>query len=291
MKLNINFNMLNQAIKKMNAQEKEFSLDIKPKAFDHLGYDVIEGELNKDFYLDDIEIGPNEILHVQGNPVMLYIPDHSYNYLATMEDPHHGKKVHFAECKTISSMRNKGFIERYTVTNNTSGLFKIYQSKHYQMTDHADGEVRLSPCQNCLRATKYDHFSYKTYSEKQHFIRNFDYFKLFEKHRAIFSSLPREKTKEDYTYSQNWKETSFRVKKQAHFMCSHCGVNLSQAKDLMHTHHIDRMKGNNQLSNLTALCIECHAAQPYHQHMKVTEEQQQRLLSLRWAQGIDRYKY
>ncbi|WPU32705.1 HNH endonuclease [Pseudoalteromonas piscicida] len=59
-----------------------------------------------------------------------------------------------------------------------------------------------------------------------------------------------------------------------HYTCEQCGVELSQYKRLLHTHHINGVKTDNSISNLRALCLDCHKKQPKHEHMHVTHNDQ-----------------
>ncbi|MBL6735235.1 MAG: HNH endonuclease [Shewanellaceae bacterium] len=283
MKLTINFSGLDQALTKMGAQERPFEL--AAHATKEQSWGELDLELNKDIQLKDIHTGPHKILHINNRPIMLYIPDHSFNFEQTVRNPSVGKKVHFAECTTITNMRYKGFGERYTITEKTKGLFNIYRSNRYNINDKGDHQAKLMPCQNCLRTTGYHDFTYKSQSEKIKFLQAFSYVDLFTHYRAFFKKLPTKKTQADYDYTNDFMQISEAVKQRARFTCAECHVNLANDKTLLHTHHIDRMKSNNALSNLVCLCIECHAKQPYHQHMKLNSNQTNRLARLRMQQG------
>jgi hypothetical protein len=289
MKLTINFSGLDQALKKMGAQERPFELEANATK-EHI-WDGLDLELNKDIQLKDIHTGPHKILHVNNRPIMLYIPDHSFSFEKTVKNPAEGRKVHFAECTTITSMRSKGFGERYTITENTNGLFNIYHSNHYNVKDKGDHQAKLIPCQNCLRTSDYDDFRDKSPLEKKDFLKAFSYAELFTHYRAVFTKLPTKKTQADYAYTKEFKQISEAVKQRARFTCAECKVDLANDKTLLHTHHIDRMKGNNASSNLVCLCIECHAKQPDHQHMKLKDNQTRRLAQLRMQQGLSSFSH
>jgi len=54
---------------------------------------------------------------------------------------------------------------------------------------------------------------------------------------------------------------------------------------LLHTHHKSGVKTNNKLSNLQALCIDCHRKQVNHEHLFVHHEDMVMINHLRREQG------
>ncbi len=65
-------------------------------------------------------------------------------------------------------------------------------------------------------------------------------------------------------YPENWAEISAEVKRRAKHRCEDCGAKPSY----LHAHHIRSLSkgGTNDLSNLKAVCEECH--RKYHPHMQ-----------------------
>lgn len=57
-----------------------------------------------------------------------------------------------------------------------------------------------------------------------------------------------------------WKAISSEVKKRDRYKCTNCGATKSEALQL-HAHHIKPRGagGDDSLTNLTTLCIDCHA--------------------------------
>jgi len=64
-----------------------------------------------------------------------------------------------------------------------------------------------------------------------------------------------------YSYGDNWQELSTQCKIRAKFKCHRCGRDFSNNKIALHAHHIIPLSkgGRNVLSNLVALCEECHS--------------------------------
>ncbi|MEI6747187.1 MAG: HNH endonuclease, partial [Methylococcaceae bacterium] len=69
-------------------------------------------------------------------------------------------------------------------------------------------------------------------------------------------------------YTENWDLISRQRKEQYGYVCQQCGIDLSNHKNLMQTHHANGVKSDNSSGNLKVLCIECHRDQPSHGHMK-----------------------
>jgi 5-methylcytosine-specific restriction endonuclease McrA len=72
------------------------------------------------------------------------------------------------------------------------------------------------------------------------------------------------------TYAPDFGNISANVRTAAGYKCQRCKIDLS-AKPLrkyLHVHHIDGSKFNNSVTNLKALCLECHAEELIHHHMK-----------------------
>lgn len=70
-------------------------------------------------------------------------------------------------------------------------------------------------------------------------------------------------------YPENWAEISAEVKRRAGCTCQDCGVR----PPYLHAHHIRSLSkgGTNDLSNLKAVCEDCH--RKYHPHMRPRPDQ------------------
>lgn len=49
-----------------------------------------------------------------------------------------------------------------------------------------------------------------------------------------------------------------KVRKRYNYKCQHCGIEESNCREKLHSHHIDYDKNNNSIDNLIALCRGCH---------------------------------
>ena len=64
-----------------------------------------------------------------------------------------------------------------------------------------------------------------------------------------------------YDYGENWKELADQVKARAGYKCQKCGKSFINNKIALHAHHIIPLSkgGRNCLSNLIAVCEDCHS--------------------------------
>jgi hypothetical protein len=78
------------------------------------------------------------------------------------------------------------------------------------------------------------------------------------------------------------------IRSRAKNRCEGCGIDLSERRNLLHVHHFDRNKLNNEDYNLIALCALCHSDRDGHRHIKntLTPEETQYLETLRKSKGI-----
>jgi hypothetical protein len=82
-------------------------------------------------------------------------------------------------------------------------------------------------------------------------------------------------------YTKVWEFISWQYRTSKDFVCESCGVSLVAHAHLIHVHHINANKGNNDLSNLIALCLLCHAAQHAHMGKDIKDNDRNLILELR----------
>lgn len=90
-----------------------------------------------------------------------------------------------------------------------------------------------------------------------------------------------EETERGGRYAKDWEYVSHQYRSEQNFVCENCGVDLSRRKFLLHTHHVDQNKANNNFSNLKALCVLCHAGHHSHLLNDVSAEDKAHILNLR----------
>lgn len=67
-------------------------------------------------------------------------------------------------------------------------------------------------------------------------------------------------------YPKDWAKISGNVKRSVNWTCEDCKVCLTEDKELLHVHHVNRDTYDNRAKNLRALCVECHSRQPGSGH-------------------------
>jgi len=267
MRLTVNFGQLRHAAKLMGAEEADFELGFAFKDIDPIDAALRDGqELGKDIDLKDID-NTNGVLSYKGRQVMLYIPDQGSNILEVLQDGELGRRIHVAECSSLEHMRATGRFPRYQVTTDTSGYLPVYGvNENKEVLDNH--KAKLYVCKNCLQTLNYKGYAIKSQAEKRPIFKHFSLAIFFKTYSSYFKSLPKAKKTDDLpTYTSDWKEISAKLKQQASYICGQCSVDLDKEKRLMHVHHIDGVKSNNQKTNLRVLCADCHKKQPHHDHL------------------------
>ncbi|MYK69576.1 MAG: HNH endonuclease [Gammaproteobacteria bacterium] len=288
MRLNVDFRALEDAVRRMGAASIPVDLDLDVRlGIDPL--DPIDIELRHGIEIDDLfEIRPDPdsgVLTYQGRQIVLYIQDHSTSVENALAHGEGGRKVHVADCATLREMKRLGRYERYVATNDTSGDFYVTGQDEYG--GRVEGRARLRVCKNCLRMLNYRNYV----RNRTRVFRDFEWTEFFDRYRPHFQHLPTRRAGVfDGGYTPDWDRVSAGYKRSCDFKCEQCHVDLSQRRHhrLLHVHHVDGVKTNNDRSNLRALCAICHGDQPGHGHMYVSTEDTALINSIRRQQNRPR---
>ena len=71
------------------------------------------------------------------------------------------------------------------------------------------------------------------------------------------------------TNVQGFEDTanvSKKLREEANYICDNCKSDCKNNKHLLHVHHKDGVKWNNNLDNLEVLCAACHFKKPGHKN-------------------------
>jgi hypothetical protein len=127
----------------------------------------------------------------------------------------------------------------------------------------------MKVCKYCLGDLNYKGYFNKSSPEKGEIYDGFSLDEYFEHYSTSFDTLPKydEYSQPLNEYSINWENISKRFRESKNWVCESCGMDCKNNKEFLHTHHIDGNRNNNDNTNLKALCRNCHAKQPGHEHL------------------------
>lgn len=202
-------------------------------------------------------------LTFKGQRIILYIRD-----VNNWSDEINLPKFHVANCQTLQKMQEQGRKKRYVVSQNESDIFhlNLVNGKTVKKT-----EQKLDVCKNCLETLHWNNYSKRmSYQEKNNCVNNFRVEDFFIKYPKSFLNKNgySEESSSINRYNEDWKNVSDKYKDSKKWTCENCRVVLSSNRYLLHTHHINGQKNDNSINNLMALCVECHANQSMHSHMR-----------------------
>lgn len=268
MKLNVTFDALWREVRKIT----DTKIEININAFNRKLAPISS---TKGVEIDITKVNFTPVATIEGRHVLLFIPDHSYNFDEVIVNPKaKGNKYHLTDCKALEEMRFKGRFKRYFATNNLSGKFTIFNS------DNRSAEVPLSVCKYCLGK-----LNYKNYNQnRQQVFDEFDLTEFFNFYDTQFRNLPTSLNEPIGGYSANWRTISSQYRQSRQWRCEDCGLNLTDYPHLLEVHHRNGVKSDNDPRNLKAVCRECHAKQEFHAHMQLSEEDRKLLADLRFIQ-------
>ena len=237
--------------------------------------------VDEDIAANELEERANEkgYLEVKGSPTFAYIRDHTEKKMSEWGGPNGMKKLHFMFCETLVGMKEQGRFERFRATNTTSDKYEVDVGAD-RVSSHGSGvqeEVRLYPCRNCLRKADYQGYSSASNEERTKIVHDFNAQEamdvLWQRFDLFRQEMAGVKSAHSPTgYPPNWSQTSRAFRQLNGWRCSKCGVYLGDAdtQELLHVHHVDGDKRNN---NLMCLCKECHSKEPNHHRVVLSEEE------------------
>lgn len=226
---------------------------------------LIDIEVN----IEEISVAGDGSLEYKGNKTILYIRD-QIMYKNSRYDKPREYKYHISWCSTLAQMKRQGrFKSRYFVSRRVDGKFKVNLLYGDEIVE-SNKLVEMKVCKNCLDKLSFKGYSHQgKYSNRNNIYNNFQISEFLELYGSKIYTVPPHDvdTAPLNMYSNDFNQISIDYRKSQNWKCEQCGLDLSNNKQVLHTHHIDGNKSNNRYSNLKALCIECHSKQPNHSQM------------------------
>jgi len=207
-------------------------------------------------------------------------------------------KFHFTWCKTLAGKKADGSFDRYVMLRNKSGKFIVQaREDRYSSAYKLSDPVKLFACRYCLDGALgiktennigYHGFSIKKWDEldKQGAVSKFNIQAYLDENESVlndikYSTKYDDRTAPENNYTYDWPEKSRSVRDHAGWACTECNVSLSGRRQLLHTHHKNHLRNDNNPKNLIPLCALCHKAKPGHQRMKISPEDERYIMTHR----------
>lgn len=219
-----------------------------------------------DVSLDDITVLEDGTLAYKNSRVILYIRD-----VSQFGGREFMPRFHLSNCAKLQEMKTKKRFDRYVVSTRLDGHFVLnIMGKGKPQT----GLHKLAVCQLCMDQLAIDGFALSLSSTKRiQMVQSFRLGRFFEIYpMSLHSANPRFNADNaplnDYT--PDFPVISRAIREAAGWVCDGCDLDLSHPdhRKYLHAHHIDSQKWDNSRGNIRPLCIECHASQPDHSHIK-----------------------
>jgi hypothetical protein len=245
-------------------------------------------ELRRLYEGDGLEVGFDEInVHDDGTliyknaRVLLYIRDvHAYQEQIDLP------RFHVAHCPTLKNMNEIGRSHRYLISARVDGTFRlnVFRGNKIKAED-----ASLSVCQNCLGTLEFNGFKNNlTRPERTLHVKAFTPANFFEQYPRLLdgNGYGGGDVTPINAYPADFPKISTQVRTAAGWRCQEvtCKYDCSppSLRRYLHVHHLNGNRADSSRKNLKAVCVECHAKQPMHSHVK-NNPQHQAFMRIRYG--------
>ncbi|SHN93395.1 HNH endonuclease [bacterium endosymbiont of Bathymodiolus sp. 5 South] len=170
-------------------------------------------------------------------------------------------KFHIFECATLTKMRNANRGHRYKKASRNDGKFWMIHT--------TGGKYEyLNICNNnCLEQHNsiYNNQRVASFNVKSYLDAPIQHVQPYITNKLDMTTIPS-------SYADNWPDISKERKQYYKWICQECFYDLNNCRKYLHTHHINADITNDKHENLKVLCIECHAKEFKHGHIKQTSQ-------------------
>ncbi len=235
-------------------------------------------ELGED--LSELRVLDDGTFAYKGHRVLVYIRDQYY----APEGSGREYKFHLAKCSTITSMFESGRRNRYVVTTNTSGRFKVRLTDRSGRYVHFEGEREMQVCKNCLTSLDYRGYNGAGWA-KGRIYNEFSINAFFDAYGG--TRIDERPDHDEHTapinaYPDDWGAISAAYRARVGWVCEECELDLSGDRHWLHVHHKNHLKNDVRRENLIALCLGCHTEKSDHHSMKANPQ-------FRYAEFVRKY--
>lgn len=223
--------------------------------------------------LDEVNVHDDGTLVYKNTRVLLYIRD-VYAYQEQIDLP----RFHVAHCPTLKNMNEIGRSHRYLISAKVDGTFRLNVSRGNTMKAE---NASLNVCQNCLGTLEFNGFKNNlTRPERAMHVNAFAPAIFFEQYPRLLDGTGYGGG--DVTpinaYPADFPKISIQIRTAAAWRCQEvtCKYDCSSPalRQYLHVHHLNGNRADSSRKNLKAVCVECHAKQPKHAHVKNTPQYQ-----------------
>jgi hypothetical protein len=237
-------------------------------------------ELRRLYEGDGLEVGLDEVnVHDDGTliyknaRVLLYIRD-----VHPFQDQLDLPKFHVAHCPTLKNMNEIGRSHRYLISARIDGTFRLNVIRG-NMTKPENASLNV--CQNCLGTLEFNGFKNNlTRPERMLHVNAFTPAIFFEQYPRLLDGTGYDggDVAPVNAYPADFSKISTQVRTAAAWRCQEatCKYDCSSPtlRQYLHVHHLNGNRADSSRKNLKAICVECHAKQPRHSHVKNTPQYQ-----------------
>jgi hypothetical protein len=216
---------------------------------------------------DEVKVHDDGTLIYKNARVLLYIRDvHPYHEQIDLP------KFHIAHCPTLKNMNEVGRSHRYLISARVDGTFRLNVIRGG--TTKTENQP-LNVCQNCLGTLEFNGFKNNlTRPERALHVNAFTPADFFEQYPRLLDGVGHgnENVAPINAYPADFPQISNQVRIAAGWRCQEviCKFDCSppSRRQYLHVHHLNGNRADSSRRNLKAVCIECHAKQPMHSHLK-----------------------
>jgi 5-methylcytosine-specific restriction endonuclease McrA len=170
-------------------------------------------------------------------------------------------KFHIFECNTLENMRKNNRGHRYKKASRTDGQFWMIKAT----VGEYDSLALCHYCKNQYNNIYSDNVSVNTFNIKSYLDTPIQHIQPYITNELDMTTIPS-------SYADNWSDISKERKQYYKWVCQECFCDLNDYKKYLHTHHVNADTNNNEYENLKVLCIECHAKEFQHGHIRQSPE-------------------